>query len=187
MTPELVIIGAGSHASVLVDMIEQRDDVLLVGFVDDYKEDDHDGYGIMGKTECLSELVHLHIFYFLVAIGNNRVRRHLYEQAVKAGLVPYTLIHPSAQISPKARIGDGTVIMANVAVNAYAFVGDNAILNTGCTVDHHCVVGDHAHIAPGVHLAGNVWVKDTALAGIGSAVKPNGIVDTHGRIFDSTR
>ena len=187
MTTELVIIGAGSHASVIVDMLEQQDMVALVGFLDDYKQDDHDGYGIMGTTECLPELIHLHVSHFIVAVGHNTVRRHLFEQAVKAGLIPYTLIHPSAQISPKARIGEGTVIMANVAVNAYAFIGDNVILNTGCTVDHHCVVGDHAHICPGCHLAGNVWVKDGAVVGIGSAVKPNGIVDAKGRIYDPTR
>ena len=186
MTRELVILGAGSHASVIIDMIELTGGYTIVGLLDDYKDDqEHDGYGIMGTHDCLPELKHLHIEYFVCAVGENHTRKLLFESAIKHGLIPATIIHPSAQISPKAKIGDGTVIMANAVVNAYAFVGDNCIINTAATVDHHCVVSDHSHICPGVHLAGNVWVKSGAVVGIGTHVKPNGIVDSKGRIYDS--
>jgi acetyltransferase-like isoleucine patch superfamily enzyme len=45
-------------------------------------------------------------------------------------------------------------------------------LNTGCTIDHHNVIGCHVHIAPGVHLGGDVEIGDCSLIGIGASVKP---------------
>ena len=176
---EIVILGAGSHASVIIDIIELIGSDAIVGLLDDAKYpivEEHDGYQIMGRHDCLSELSHLHIQYFMVAIGDNAIRQSLFERAILAGLRPMTVIHPSAQVSPKAKIGDGTVLMAQAVINAYAFVGDNCIINTAATVDHHCVVSDHCHLAPGVHLAGNVWVKSSALVRVGQSVGPNSIV-----------
>ena len=184
MTRELVVIGAGSHASVVIDIIEQVGKDRIVGLLDDTKTGEYDGYKILGTTAILQELVHLHTEYFIVAIGDNETRRTLYQKALHWRLIPLTIIHPSAQISPKAIIGEGTVMMPNVVVNAHAEIGDNIILNTGCTVDHHCVVHNHAHLAPGVHLAGNVSVAQGALVGIGKSVRPNSMIDEGGRIVD---
>ena len=177
MKRKVVVIGAGSHAAVVIDLIEQIGRDTIIGIVDDSPiAETYEGYGLLGDHTVLPELKHLHVEYFIVAIGDNTVRQALFEEAVRCGLIPMTIIHPSAQISPKATIGGGTGIMANVAVNAYVHVGENVILNTGCTVDHHCVIGDHAHVAPGVHLAGAVWVKNGVLVGIGRAIPPNRVV-----------
>jgi acetyltransferase-like isoleucine patch superfamily enzyme len=43
-------------------------------------------------------------------------------------------------------------------------------------VDHDCRIGAFAHIAPGVHLAGNVTVGEGALLGVGVSVIPGASV-----------
>ena len=176
MKRELVILGAGAHASVIIDMVEQVGKDVIVGLLDDRKTGRYEGYAILGTMACLPELIHLHTEYFIVAIGDNEIRQHLFQTALHWRLIPMTVIHPSASISPKAEIGVGTVIMPHVVVNAHARIGKNVILNTGCTVDHHCLVGDHAHIAPGANLAGNVNVHNGALVKIGSAIPPNTVM-----------
>lgn len=45
-------------------------------------------------------------------------------------------------------------------------------MNTGATVDHDCILEDFVHIAPGVHLAGNVTLKRGVFCGINSCVIP---------------
>lgn len=64
------------------------------------------------------------------------------------------------------------MICAGVVVNTGSVIGADVILNTGCTVDHHNRIGDHAHIAPGVHMGGEVEVGEGALVGIGATVMP---------------
>ena len=48
----------------------------------------------------------------------------------------------------------------------------NSIVNTGASVDHDCVVGDHSHISPQACLAGNVWLGEEVMIGIGAMIVP---------------
>jgi sugar O-acyltransferase (sialic acid O-acetyltransferase NeuD family) len=109
----------------------------------------------------------------VVAIGDNRVRRRVFEAFCRAGAELATIIHRSAVIAPSARLGAGTVVVAGAVVNPDAWIGDNVIINTGVTVDHDNVIGDHAHIAPGVHTGGTVRVGTGAMLGVGAQVRNN--------------
>jgi len=108
----------------------------------------------------------------IVAIGDNAIRRRLFETWVGSDEQSIVARHPSAIIAPDVQIGLGSVVCAGAVVNPGSMIGANAILNTGCTVDHHNHVGDHAHIAPGVHLGGNVIIGEGSLVGIGATVMP---------------
>jgi len=107
-----------------------------------------------------------------MGIGSNAVRRQIIARLSGAESLWRNAIHPSAIVSPFARLGNGVVIAAGAVVNPGAVIGDYAILNTGATVDHDCVIGDYAHIAPGAHLSGNVRVGEGSLIGIGAAIAP---------------
>ena len=74
--------------------------------------------------------------------------------------------------SPVGQEGQGVAVMANVAINPDTYVGDHAIINTGATVDHDCHIARFAHIAPGVHLTGEVTVREGTLVGAGVATIP---------------
>lgn len=115
----------------------------------------------------------------LVAIGNCAVRLARQRELEAAGAAIATLIHPRAWVSPGARIGVGTVVMAGSVVNVDAVLGDACIVNTGATVDHDCVLGDGVHVSPGAHLAGNITVGTCSWLGIGCAVREGIRVGTH--------
>ncbi|VXC25720.1 Lipid carrier : UDP-N-acetylgalactosaminyltransferase [Pseudomonas sp. 9AZ] len=106
-----------------------------------------------------------------VAIGNNRIRHSKLLELRAAGACLVTLVHPAANVSRYAAIGQGAVVFAGTVVNAGACVGQGAILNTGCSIDHDCVLGDAVHISPGSRLAGGVQVGDLSWVGIGSSVR----------------
>ena len=67
----------------------------------------------------------------IVSIGVNSVRKKIVGRL--SG--PFGVaIHPSAVVSPSAKIGEGTVIMAGAVVNADAVIGRHCIINTGASV-----------------------------------------------------
>ena len=81
-----------------------------------------------------------------------------------------TAIHPSAIISPSAKIGEGTVVMAGAVINADTVIGKHCIVNTGATVDHDCVIGDYCHIAPGANVSGGTHIGEGTWIGVGACV-----------------
>jgi sugar O-acyltransferase (sialic acid O-acetyltransferase NeuD family) len=166
----LVVIGAGGHAKVVIDAaVAAGHEIAAV--VDETGR----GGEVLGHA-TVPTLSNGPGDAFVVAIGDNAVRRERYEHYIAHGLVPATVVHPSATVAPSARIGSGSVVFAGVVVNADAIVGENAILNTGCTVDHDCDVGAHVHVAPGANLCGGVTVGQGALVGVGACVVPGGRV-----------
>ena len=111
----------------------------------------------------------------LVAIGDNRARKRVVEAEKGSG--PFaTLIHPTAWVSPTARLGEGSVIMAGAIVQAGAVIGAHCIINTGASVDHHCIIEDFVHIAPGARLCGAVRVGEGTLVGVGVGIAPGAVI-----------
>lgn len=168
MNRKLLLIGNGKHAAVVYEAAMMHGH-KVVGVISQDK-DTRLPVPIVGSD---SQLKNFSDHEFVVAIGDNARREKVYRVALSAGLVPAEpIIHPHAFVSPSARIGAGTVVMAGAIVQPHAKIGDNCIINTGATVDHDCVVNNHAHVCPGVNLAGTVNVGEGALVGTGTAVMP---------------
>jgi len=106
---------------------------------------------------------------FILAIGNNCIRKEIVK---KIGGPFITAIHPTAVVSSRSKIGEGTVLMAGVVVNSNASIGQHVILNTNCSVDHDCVLGDFVHLSPHVALAGNVTIGEGTHIGIAACLIP---------------
>jgi sugar O-acyltransferase (sialic acid O-acetyltransferase NeuD family) len=165
----ILVIGAGGHAKVVIDAIEASGDEVAA-VVDEAKAAASLlGHPVLAQAPSTAGS-------FVVAIGDNAVRKALFEHYRTAGLEPATVVHPSATIASGASIGAGSVVLAGVVVNRDAVVGENAILNTGCTVDHDCSIGDHAHIAPGANLCGGVTVGQGTLVGVGACAIPGATI-----------
>lgn len=172
MTPELLIYGASGHAKVVIDIVERQGVYRIIGLIDDAPErhgQEFFGYRVLGGQEVLKGHRRCGI---LVAIGDNKARERIHNQVKALGYELAQAIHPSVQRARDVSIGPGTVIMAQVAINSGTVIGEGVIVNTGATIDHDCRVGDFAHIAPGVHLAGNVTVGALTQIGIGACAIP---------------
>lgn len=174
---DIVIVGAGGHARVVLDVIRQTGGFNVRGFIDTASRDGqntmHEGLPIFTGDAAVEELRSEGVEYAVIAIGDNQARQTMAERLSKSDFTMATLVHPSAIIANGVAIGSGTVIFAGVIINPSTYIGDNVILNTAATIDHDCVIENCAHIAPGVHLAGHVRVGERALVGVGAAVKPN--------------
>jgi sugar O-acyltransferase (sialic acid O-acetyltransferase NeuD family) len=170
-------IGAGGHAKVLLEALQAREGVDVVGLLDadpDLKGTDVLGVRVIGGDD---QLERLHgegirsVFIGVGGTGDNAPRRRLFELVKARGFEVLSVIHGSAVVSPSATIGEGTCICPGAVVNAGAKLGRDVIVNSGAIVEHDCEIGDHAHIASGAVLAGGVMVGEGAHVGAGATVR----------------
>lgn len=175
--PTCVILGGGGHARVLIDCLRASQAALPQTILDADRSrwgSEVLGVPIRGGDELLPRLLHEGIHHFVVGlggVGDNRPRRRLFELAVKHGLMPLRVYHPSAVCSPSAVIGEGTVVFPHAVINAGARIGVNVIVNTAAVVEHDCVIADHVHVATGAKLCSAVCVGALAHIGAGGVVR----------------
>jgi sugar O-acyltransferase (sialic acid O-acetyltransferase NeuD family) len=177
MRTRVVGLGAGGHAKVVIEILQQSENVDLYGLLDpnpDLKEHSLLGIPILGGDELLPELANRGVKHFFVGVGTvGKVepRRRIYDMGIRHGLEPISTIHPASILSNSAVWGPGVTVMAGVIINACAKLGANVIVNTGSIVEHDCVLGDHVHVATGARLAGDVRVGAGTHIGAGAVVR----------------
>ena len=172
-----VILGGGGHAKVVLEALKLKYLRLKCVVVDQ-------DYSLHGKKILDVSIVggdgdlpgwlskgYSHFAVGVGGIGDNTLRRRLFDLAISCGLGPVLVAHPSALVSNWAEIADGAQLMSGCIVNAGASVGGNSIINSGAIIEHDCVIGDHVHVATGARLAGNIWVGTGAHIGIGAVLK----------------
>ena len=169
----LVLVGAGGHAKVVIEVARAAGRFDVMGLIDPRPAAPSVlGVPVLGGDEVLPRLRAEGVAWAFVALGGNAARERIGAGLRAAGFRLATLTHPSAEVMPSARVGEGVVVMARVVVSAEARVDDLAILNTGAVVEHDNRIGAAAHVAPLAALAGNVRVGARALIGVGAAVRP---------------
>ena len=172
---KLVVFGAGGHAKVVIDIIEQQGDYDIAGLLDDDPRLQGKrvfGYAVLGARAQSRALQAKQLRHVIVAIGDNASRADVAAYLGLQGWRFVSAVHPRASIARGVKIGPGSVVMAGCVLNADAHLGRHVIVNTAATVDHDCRIGDGAHIAPGCHLCGDVSVGAGSLLGAGCIVTP---------------
>jgi len=155
---KIVIIGAGGHGRVVLDILRNNHQFDIVGFIDSNTARHHrtvDGIEIIGDLSLIPRFADMGIGGAIVAIG---------------GVNLENAIHPSANIADNETIGKNVVIAAGANICTHVTIEDSTIFNTGCIVDHESIIHKAAHICPGVKLAGHVNVKTSAFIGIGATI-----------------
>lgn len=168
MSESVILIGGGGHAKVIIDCIRTAGD-KVIGILDDNLPVGRiiSGTSVLGPV---SQWADYSENKFFLAIGNNAVRKKL-DSVMHANW--YTAIHPSAVVSPQAKIGSGTVIMPGAIVNSDAVIGKHCIINSGAIIEHDNILGDYVHISPRAALGGTVRIGEKTHVGIGAIIKNN--------------
>ncbi|MEN9315182.1 MAG: hypothetical protein RIS35_1575 [Pseudomonadota bacterium] len=88
----------------------------------------------------------------------------------RTGLSFVTLVHPSATVSPFARLGRGVFVNAGVVLGPNASIGDHAFVNRGVTVGHDTRIGAWTRLQPGCNVGGHVDIGAHVMIGMGANV-----------------
>ena len=172
--PPAIVIGAGGHARVLIEALRlARQDIL---FVTDDNPRAHGrelyGYAVKGsQDEVLAYTPEQAVLVNAVGSTSQPVARsQVYQRFTTRGYRFIGVVHPSAIVSPNARLAPSVQVMAGAVIQEGAAIGANAIINTRATVDHGCSIGPHCHIAPDATLCGSVSVGQLCHVGAGATV-----------------
>lgn len=173
MKERVVILGAGGHARVIVDVLEGIGELDIAGFTSpEGTQETLFGYPRLGTDDALDEILRSGVRFAFAAVGENERRKACIHLLRASGFGLINVISPHALISARAVLGEGVAVLPGAIINAAAQISDGAIVNTNASVDHDCVIGVCAHIAPGAVVAGCVRVGDGVLLGVGSRVIP---------------
>jgi len=174
MSLPVIILGAGGHAKVLIDVLHASR-AVIAGIVD--SEPALAGSSllsvpVLGNDDILTDFSpsEVQLVNALGSVGLPTKRRQLFERFKGMGYFFATVVHPSAVVALDVELGEGTQIMAGAVVQPGCRIGINSIINTRVSVDHDCIIGDHVHIAPGVTLSGGVKVGAGSHIGTGVTV-----------------
>lgn len=166
MYKEVIAIGAGGHAKVIVDIILKSGDIVI-GFLDDRVCTSVLDIPILGKIEDCIKYLSSH---FIIAIGDNYTRKRI---AQCYCLDYYTAIHPSANIGINVEIGEGCCVMAGSIINTSSKIGKHCVINTGAIVEHDNILEDYVHISPNATLGGTVKIGELSHVGLSATIKNN--------------
>jgi sugar O-acyltransferase (sialic acid O-acetyltransferase NeuD family) len=80
------------------------------------------------------------------------------------------LIHPTAYVSPFAKIGQDVFIGAKSVISPGCILKDHVFVNHGVTVGHDTILHDYVRLNPGSNIAGHVEIFDNVMIGLGANV-----------------
>jgi UDP-perosamine 4-acetyltransferase len=173
----VIVLGAGGHASVLIDALQQTGREIM-GITDPDEtlwNKDYLGIEVLGDDEKILDIHpdRIELVNGLGSVKTTSARQKLFETWHNKGYSFASVIHPKAIVAPGVKTVEGVQILAGAIINPNVLIGANSIVNTGAILEHDCIIGNHVHIAPGVRMAGGVRVGDGAHIGIGCTILQN--------------
>ncbi|SES75924.1 acetyltransferase EpsM [Salinibacillus kushneri] len=151
---KVMIVGDGGHGKVIQDIISGFHTIEIRTILDDrYSNDFFQDGKMYGPISSFDTWWHPNM-KVMIAIKDNQERKRIMHKLGLSTEKYLTIIHPSSIISPTAKIGHGSVVMANAVIQADTVIGNHCIINTGAIVEHDNDVCDYTYISPNAALNG---------------------------------
>lgn len=170
----VLVIGAGGHAAVVVDILRQLNCNILA-LVATEQPGNHAIFANIPWYSSDDAVLSFDKDSILLVNGigslpGNNVRSKIHQKFKLLGYQFMTVISPNAIVSEYANFAEGVQIMPGSIVNVNANIGEGTILNSGSIIEHDCLIGQHNHIAPGAVLSGGVKTGDFVHISTGARV-----------------
>lgn len=149
----------------------------FLGFVDDNRDKqgtDVHGYSVSDRSVLLDSPT-AQVLAVPGSPSSYPIRRQVIE-GLNVELNRFaTVIHPSASISPLARIGRNVLIMAGAVITSNAVIGDHVCILPNTVIHHDAVVGAWSLLGSNITIAGGTVVGENCYIGSGTSVM-NGLL-----------
>ena len=144
----------------------------LVGFIDDTEEKQKAqpfGFNVFSR-EAIQKFSNAKILAVPGSPASYLQRKNIID-GLKVGEERFArVIHPSAKISPRAKIGFNVLIMAGVVITANAQIGNHICILPNTVIHHDVEIGDYTLIGSNVTVAGNSRVGNNCYVGSGASI-----------------
>lgn len=157
----MILYGASGHCRVVIDIVEALG--LPIDYIVDDNPDLHEllGYEVRRNTGVYDDAI--------ITIGQNWTRKRVIDSLKVNRFL--TATHPSAIVSPRASIGNGTVVMQGAIIQSCAEIGNHCIVNTGASVGHDVQIGDFVHVASHATITGGAIIGEGTWIGAGAVIR----------------
>lgn len=175
----IIVIGAGGNSMDVLDTIEainnsaHRACYRCIGFLDDDSAKWGTAYREAKVLGPVSEALTYKDACFVFTIGSpfNFWKRG---QMIDRLGIPEdryeTLVHPSAFVSPTAKIHAGTVILSQVTIASSVTLGRHMTVLPNSAINHDDNIGDYTVIASGATVSGDVAIGRSCYIGANSSI-----------------
>ena len=175
MPMQLILVGAGGHAKVLLALAESAG-MAVVGVCDPGLARQGvqvwRGIPVLGGDDALDGVdpAATGLMNGIGQLAEASLRERIFVQLRAKHFQFPVLVHPRAWVAPGALLGEGVQVMAGAIIQPDCRIGANTLINTCASIDHDGEIGAHVHVAPGATLCGGVRVHDRAFIGSGATV-----------------
>jgi len=171
----MLIIGAGGHASEVLDELFKLQMSSDLFFYDDLTNNEYFQY----DYKIFHSIKQVQLFFpneftFCLGIGFPSLRKYFADRFSNIGGVLQGVISRSSKIgSFNVNINQGVDIMSDATISSNVSIGKGCLINRSVLIHHDCNIGEFCEIAPGAIILGNVKIGDLTLIGAGAIVLPN--------------
>lgn len=171
----VVCIGSGGFGRECSDIIKamerSRRNVRFLGYLDENPElhgkKVKEGDIIYGGLDYFKDPSHI---YFIVGIGNPKIRKDVTIRAMEKGYKPITVIYPTVIIKESVNIGVGCVIQEGARIANGCQIGNHVHLNFDTLMGHDSIVRDYVEFNPKAQIMGDCLVEDCVYLGPSATV-----------------
>ncbi len=172
-----IIIGTGGHSRAVLSLLKKSKNYTIEGLIDispnfDLSERILD-CPVIGGQDLLETLLSKNSNNYFLAIGDNHVRKNIFDFLVQNDAKLPNLFDPYSFVDQSVEYGQGNIFFHNSYVGPSVKLGCNNIFNTGCVVEHNSSVLNHCHLAPNSVICGNSHIDDLCFIGANSTIINN--------------
>ena len=164
MAQGLLILGTRTLAVEVMDLISDMPGYEVAGFVENMERDRCDqpleGYPVW----WIDDAARFASTHLAICALSTTHRRSYVEQAQALGLKFATLVHPTARVSRRAKLGEGCFVSAMAAIATHTTLGRHVFVNRGALIGHHTTIGDYCTIQPGANVAGAITMGEQRMS-----------------------
>jgi sugar O-acyltransferase (sialic acid O-acetyltransferase NeuD family) len=166
----LLVLGTYGFAPEVLDLVSDIPGYRVDGFVEN-----------LDRARTEKPLENLPVYWIeeiavfadthraVCALGTT-TRELIINQVAALGIGFETLIHPTARVSRRSELGEGTIVSAGVVIATRTKIGRHVIVNRGALIGHDVEIGDFATISPGANVAGFCRIGARAYVALGAVV-----------------
>ncbi len=174
MNKPLIVLGAGGHASVLLEELEKlgRQIEAIAAPCDSLLTEKQKRIKRLLSDEEVFDYTasDVRLVNAVAVQPGKEISKKIYERFADKGYIFETIVSVDATVSPSAVLSQGAQVLTGAIINAKAYIGTNTIINTGAVVEHDCTINKNNHIAPRATLCGAVCTEESVFIGAGAVV-----------------
>lgn len=180
---KIVIIGMGSAAINIADIISNEHNFEVTGFIGT-EEENKKFYGkkiykdapFLGSRKILKDLRKQNIGGFIAAIGDNYIRENAFYEASNEGLIPINAISRNAFIERDVVIKTGIAIASGSVIQHGVEVCNNSYVASGCILNYKSKINENCYISPGCIIGSGSIIEKNVFVGSRAIIEPKTVI-----------